>query len=737
MTEPAQPELDLSTCDREPIHIPGAIQPHGALLALRGDDQTVAQVSENIGDYLGRDAESVLGLRIAELFDADSAGEIARALAADGTDRAPLGLRAGGVAFDGLVHRHDGIAVLELERASAVDPSDRPMRRALAIVQRAASIDELCAEVVRGVKQLTGFDRVMLYRFDPAGHGAVVAEAVEPELTPYLGLHYPASDIPQQARSLYLKNWLRVIPDARYAPARIVPSLHPETARPLDLSFAVLRSVSPIHLEYLANMGVRASMSVSLIVRDRLWGLITCLHHRAPRQLPHQQRWACEVIGRLASIQLTALQERDAAAQRRARRRLVDDLVRAIAGVPATEDLLAGLFDRPAELLALVEAEGAATVTASGIRTCGCTPPPEVLEELARRLARDDDGIVASSHLAGELALADDVKGLASGVLLISLPGRPTRHLLWVRPEVVQTVEWGGDPRKPVEVGEHARLHPRRSFALWKEEVRDRSLPWSSADLEAAESLRRELVELDLARQVARAQQAIRARDDMVAVVSHDLRSPIGVIEMAAESIDTDDPSTAVAIERILRATDRMTRLIHDVLDLATLEAGRFTLRRRSISSAAVIEETLALLRPHADAKQIEILLDLADLSQVDADRDRVFQVLSNLVSNAIKFTPEHGEIHIHTERRGGELVFEIADTGPGIPPDRMAGGRDPLLRAAGRARRRRRRRHRRVQRGRALARDGAGDVDGAARPRSRRRAARQRVRPDRAVLRG
>ena len=224
-------------------------------------------------------------------------------------------------------------------------------------------MQELANIVVEEVKRVTGFDRVMFYRFNEVGDGSVDAESVAPGLEPYLGLHYPASDIPQQARRLYLENRLRIIADARSQPARIVPTLRPDTGAPLDLSFAVLRSVSPIHLEYMANMGLRASMSIALVVRDRLWGLISCANHTGPRPVAQDVRVACEFLGRLTSLQIDALEDREAAARRassQATASMLSDTMRT--QDDATDNVLERLLARSSELLRLVDAEGVAVV---------------------------------------------------------------------------------------------------------------------------------------------------------------------------------------------------------------------------------------------------------------------------------------------------------------------------------------------------------------------------------------
>ena len=330
--------VDLTDCDREPIHIPGTIQPYGVLLVLAEPALTVAQVSENVGDHFPLGVEDILGQPLSTVIDPASVDEVREALREERWyETNPLHISAHGKRFDGIVHRHEGAAILELEP----DPEPpmpiamhHPFRPALMRIQRVSTLAELADVVVEQMRRVTGFERVMFYRFHEDGHGSVDAEAKDPALEPYLGLHYPASDIPAQARQLYLKNWLRLIFDARATPARIVPTLRADTGGPLDLSFSVLRSVSPIHLEYMANMGVRASMSISLIVRDRLWGLISCLNHTGPRRVPHEMRAACEFLGRLTSLQIAALEDRELLALRASRRATEEALAEAMRESP-------------------------------------------------------------------------------------------------------------------------------------------------------------------------------------------------------------------------------------------------------------------------------------------------------------------------------------------------------------------------------------------------------------------
>ncbi|MGE5833616.1 MAG: GAF domain-containing protein, partial [Acidobacteriota bacterium] len=283
--------VDLNDCEREPIHIPGAVQPFGVLVAL-DDQMNVTQVSENVSEHLFLGVDEALDRPLSEIVDPAGAEEVRSVLREQRWhDANPLSIGASGKRFDGIVHRYEGVAILELEpnpETSEERSIHHPFRAALLRVQRASTLSELAAIITEEMRRTTGFERVMFYRFHEDGSGSVDAEARDAVHEPYLGLRYPASDIPAQARRLYLQNWLRLIFDADQKPARIVPALRPDTGAPLDLSFSVLRSVSPIHIEYMKNMGVRASMSISLIVRSQLWGLISCLNHTGPRRVSHR-----------------------------------------------------------------------------------------------------------------------------------------------------------------------------------------------------------------------------------------------------------------------------------------------------------------------------------------------------------------------------------------------------------------------------------------------------------------
>jgi light-regulated signal transduction histidine kinase (bacteriophytochrome) len=668
---------DSTACDREPIHIPGTIQPFGVLFVLSEPELTITQVSENVSDQLSLAVENVLGQPLGSLLPGPSVDTLRDILHEERwATTNPSAVVVRGKPFDAIVHRHDGAAILELEPPAPVANAaiHHPFRAALMRVQRATTLHDLSEVVVEEMRRTTHFERVLFYRFHEDGSGSVDAEAKAPQLEPYLGLRYPASDIPAQARRLYVANWLRLIFDADQTPARIVPAMRPDTGAPLDLSFSVLRSVSPVHLEYMKNMGVRASMSVSLVVRGELWGLISCLNHTGPLRVSHEIRSACEFLGRLVSLQIVAFEDRERLAARASRRENEEALHRAMKDC-TDDDVLTGLAALPAELLGLVGAGGAAVVDANAVLTCGRTPPHELVRQLATWLAdRDDREPFATESVGDHVPGARAVADVASGLLAFGLPGG---RVLWFRPELVQTVHWSGDPTKSMNATE--RLRPRHSFDLWKETVRFRARPWAASDLEAADELRRRAIEIDIERRLVAEQRAVRTRDELVAVVSHDLRAPLNVVQLQStellERLDLDASLDARSLrrplERIARSAGRMTALVEDLLDLAKMEARTFPLDRRPLASRELIDHAVNDAQPLADVKRITLVTEAEALPPIEADPRRVSQVFANLIGNAIKFTPEGGQITMHAEPRDGDLSVTITDTGPGIaPPD-------------------------------------------------------------------
>lgn len=518
---PAYAEVDLSTCDREPIHVPGAIQPHGVLLAL-DPRLRVAMVSANVKGLLGVAAEEALGLTLADLVGPAVADEVA-ARVADGVAGDPLvrsldhlaeGAELAGREVDVSHHRSGEHIVVEIEPVSAVGaprPTYESSRGSMARLAQTRSVPELADQLAKETRALLGFDRVMVYRFDEDWNGEVIAEQRREDLNSFLGLHYPASDIPSQARRLYTVNWTRLIADIGYVPVPLHPIFDPATGAPLDLSHASLRSVSPIHLEYLANMGVSASMSISLIVDGELWGLVACHHYSGAHRPSHDVRAAAEFLGQVAS-QLFSDRERADARERALEAQTV--LGRITARVAAsTESPLVSVMDDP-ELLSLVLATGAALAYDGQLTLRGEVPiDAELLQRVATAL-EDPDHYATSTDRAAELVPELAGSGVA-GVLRVG--SASDRWLLWLRPEQERIVDWGGDPTNKqlaAAEGPDVRLSPRKSFEKWRQVVRGRSLPWARWKVESADALGKYLIGLLLSRsreQIAMAESLQRS----------------------------------------------------------------------------------------------------------------------------------------------------------------------------------------------------------------------------------
>ncbi len=496
---PAYGDVDLTTCDREPIHIPGAIQPHGVLLAL-DDELQVVVASANTDGLLGVAATDAIGRDIAELVGPALAAELAARFAVDSTAD-PLVVPVCGRDADVRHHRSGERWIVELEPLDSTDTARTTYdstRGAMARLARTSSVLELAASLAVEIRLLLGFDRVMVYRFDEEWHGEVIAEERRPDLNSFLGLHYPASDIPAQARRLYTVNWSRLIADIGYVPVPLHPILDPGTGAPLDLSHATLRSVSPIHVEYLSHMGVGASMSISLLVDGQLWGLVACHHYSGPHRPSQETRGAAEFLGQVAS-QFVADRERADSRERTLRAQTVLARITARISADPRPPLVSMMED--AELLSLVDATGAVLSYDGTVVRRGEVPFDDAsIQRIA--VALEDPGSYATQtdRLS---SVVPDLPGAAETAGVLRVGSARDRFLLWFRPEHERIVDWGGDPTNKqlaAAEGPDVRLSPRKSFEKWREVVQGRSVPWATWKLEIADALGKYMIGLLLSR---------------------------------------------------------------------------------------------------------------------------------------------------------------------------------------------------------------------------------------------
>ena len=669
---------DLTVCDREPIQFCGAIQPHGALLALDAA-LNVTRASVNAAAWLGLSADpaDAPGLEDALPGGWSELPDMVRTWLAGG-ERILLsaGPGPGDRRATVLAQRtRNGGALLEFETGNldfhAAGRLQSRVQADLEQLAQAVTLVPLCATAAAQVRALTGFDRVLIYRFSETWDGTVVAEDGDGTLPSYLGLRFPASDIPAQARELYRLNRVRIIPDAAYVPSPILSARGVADVATFDLSASILRSVSPVHVEYMRNMGTAASMSVSIIVEGRLWGLVSC-HHVTPRLVTLQVRNACDFLAQVLALQISAM-ERTAEAGRRVELAAMQGEL--LARMARERRFADGLALKPAAWLAMAGASGAAAVVDGDITTAGLTPERTQIQALADWLNRaQTDPVFATSALGEAFPPAAAYAEVASGLLAIRTSQLHPSYVLWFRPEVVQEVSWGGDPNKAVEPVS-GRIEPRKSFAQWKEKVRGRATAWDGAVLDTARAFRNAILNVVLRQAEERAelagelQRSNRELEAFSYSVSHDLRAPfrhiVGYAELLQERESALDDTSQRYVRSIRDSAISAARLVDDLLEFS--KVGRATLSTSRVDMNKLVAEARRSLEPDLGGREIEWSVDA--LPPAFGDATMLRQTLVNLISNAAKYTRPRavGRICIYAEQDGDEVVYTVKDNGVGF----------------------------------------------------------------------
>lgn len=687
------PPVTLANCADEPIHIPGAIQPHGALVAFDLSGH-VTWFSANAPTLLACPTLTI-GASLAEMPDGLYPGACAliqEALDACGADeqftqaheleapqhRADLVLN---------ISREGVIAEFEPRAQSHQDVSRFALQahRCLDRLKRTADIDALLQRAVREIRAITGFDRVMAYRFRHDDSGDIVAESHVSGLESLLGRRYPATDIPAQARRLYVLNTLRLIGDVT---ADAVPLLGRPGVPPLDLSHAVLRSVSPIHIEYLRNMGVGASMSVSIVIDGRLWGMFAC-HHMQRLVVPHALRMAVDVLAQVVAATIATLTAKAHAQRSRDALTVQAACVQALSESEDVADALAAHLPH----MALLLGADAAVITSGGKVAQHGLDSATVAAELATLVMQATQAMpavqAASSANRGPLAWhrLDDWQGMRPaaldgycGLLAHPFDEQANGWLIFLRKEQIETVRWGGKPDKVITTGPNGpRLTPRGSFDEWRETVRGQAVPWSASDLDIADQWATDLQRTALAHHM----DIERARAHLMAVLGHDLRDPLHSIKMAAHVLELSGPQTGASIgQRIQKTAGRMQRLVGLVLDMTKIRSGLGL----GLSFAPV--DLIALTQQILDERDMAQLdaryeLTLPAEARLDADADRLAQVISNLLSNARHHGDVGHPIRIAISADDRTVSLTVRNTAQPIPADVMPVLFDPFKRSS------------------------------------------------------
>ncbi len=705
LTDPklAPSDLSLTSCDREPIHISNAIQPHGVLLTFCETDFIILQISQNSEALLGQKTDAFLGQPLSVLLNQEQIESIRGYVNADFETINPLRLVLSvdgkSQPFEGILHRTDGVIVLELEQVSNAEAASTVEQQAVNFykfvkvpierLQNTQTLAELSQQAVTAIRSITGFDRVMLYRFDDDGSGHVIAENASEGLEPFLGLHYPASDIPKQAKELYRLKLLRVIPDALSKPVFLEPKLNPITVTPLDLSQSTLRSVSPLHTEYMENMGVRASMSISLLQDRHLWGLISC-HHNSPKRLSYETRTTCEVLGQIVSLQIGSKTDVDDLAYELKLQTVHLRFTNTIAHCQTLSD---ALHQNPHDLIDLTGSSGVVSYENSEIASFGSTPPEQVIAGLVQWVDQriGEDAIYSTNSLVTDYPEFAPYKDVASGLLALRVSLAQQTYLLWFRPEVIQTIDWAGDPHKPVVVDADSslRMAPRKSFERWKETVQLKSLPWKTCEINAALELRISIIGIvlqkvdELALLNTELERSNIELDSFAHVASHDLKEPLrGIYNYSTFLIeDYGDQLGAEGTHKLatlMRLTQRMEDLINSLLYYSQLN--RAELLFQPVELEEVVKGVLDVIK----ISQTE-LVDFRiprPLPMVQCDRTQFNELFANLISNAIKYNdqaqkwveigyilPEEINLPLPESLKlnSAQTVFFVKDNGIGI----------------------------------------------------------------------
>ncbi len=683
----SQSTVTLDNCDREQVQHPGAIQPHGMLLVLQEPELSVLQISANVESLFGIAPESLLGQNLSGLLG-DKDIELLEPALAELTGEMPhqrilrLNCRenaskSGTRQFDVFAHRQNNLLILELELVCDFKPVEisnlyGDVRRCLANLQNTPSIQQFLDTVVEEVRQLIGFDRVHVYQFLDDWSGLVRAESKSADHASYLGLHFPANDVPEPARRLLSELWFRYLPDVAYQPVPLIPELNPLTGGALDLGHALLRSTSPLCNRFYLNMGVRSTLTLTLLKDGELWGFIAC-HHPEPKFVPSEIREACESLAHMVSLLMTEKGNAEEIGEVLSTKSAVEQLIESM----SNEYLLHhGLLRSGQALLKCVDAQGAAMIVGEGLTLLGVTPDETQIGALAHWLSAQDD-VFATDRLAELYPPADDYIKQASGLLSVRLPD-DCGYLIWFRPEQIQEVRWAGNPIKPIEahpISGLDALGPRRSFELWQETVHGRSRAWKNYQLNAASQLERAMRTLHRAERLARNNQAlVRDNEELESfayTAAHDLKEPLRGIDRFSKLLRQDLRSSlpedqGARLEGILRLTHRMNDLIDALLNYSRL--GKVQLNFQSTDLNRLVRDALDSL-PVVDEAKVEITIK-EELPTLQCNPVQMRQLFINLITNAIKYNnSEPKRIEIGVESNGERLIY-VKDNGIGIAPE-------------------------------------------------------------------
>ncbi len=687
--------VDLSNCDREQIQYVEAIQPHGAMLILEEPTLRIIQYSANISAFLAITEANWQGSTLSALLGEALTRAIKRTLAGSELDRTYLHLLSfpdsaePGTTVHLFGNRMDDLLILEFEKAVATtalheELSIHTLHNALPLLKRQGKLEDFLQRASDLIKTYTGFERVMIYQFLPDGSGHVIAESREPQLEAYLGLHYPTSDVPEPARQLFRLRTVRFLPDVDYTPVPLLPSCREAgLEHPVDLSFSTLRSVSIMYGVYLQNMGVKSTLVMPLLINRKVWGLVSCMQHSAPRYLSYPDRIPAELLSGVISQWLREYEDSDYDQYRDLLNQTLTHQTDRAAGqvsLHCSAEAIAGL-----NLLETFDADGVAVLMGESLVLQGHTPPENQVRQLADWLSQQNHTLYVTDKLAEDYPPAAGFGDAFAGLLAIILPKASENALIWFRKEYQQEVCWAGNPDKPVIVrGEGAlkELHPRNSFALWKQVTRGRSRMWLDCELEYVRRLRQALADIMLQRIKlteeldSNLQLRQQELDGFFYSAAHDLKEPLMGIRNYIQLVKLEEEKNLSGqnvkrVDTLLQLTYRMEETLKSLMWFSTTGKNPMDIRHHSLKELVrEAAETVITAYPRLDIR-IEIQ---ADLPTIPCDAVKVKVIYQNLIRNAVKYNDNTVRIiEVGYYQSTGTPVLFVRDNGIGIPAEHHA----------------------------------------------------------------
>jgi len=676
-------QVDLTNCDKEPIHIPGKIQSHGFLVAVNSQTQIVNYISENIAPFITEAPKNFLGKPIDEFEKSLPISvlqlKLGQVLLMGSTNQYfesinPFSLELNGKPYNLIVSVSGDNKILEFETVESDLDFDiqKVIGRSVSEILSGKNLNSLLVNAAHEIKKIILYDRVMIYRFGEDGHGEVVAEVKNDDLEPFFGLHYPASDIPKQARELYKINLTRIIADVNSESSGIITN---ETESvPLDLTHSALRAVSPIHIQYLKNMGVYSSFSISLIAHGELWGLIAC-HNYSPRFINFKARDASKLIGQILSSALEFRQDEENIEKAAKLNAAASELAEHI---EKENYIIDALTRHSTTVQDITTAKGAVIVFDNNITTIGITPSLEQINDIVKWLKVNMQDSVYYTHRFPEIFFpAKEYSHVASGILACILSKELSEIIIWFKPEQLETIHWAGNPDKAVEdIGNGImQLSPRKSFESWTQIVKNTSEKWAGEEISAVIKVREQVIYAinrkanDIRLLNERLSLAYEELDTFSFTISHDLRTPLSSIKSYAELLLTSnksiDDNAKKILTRIIVGTDKMNFLIKEILNYSRV--GRVDIEFSPIKMDRMLNEIQREVISALNPPNLEF--EIGETPDIAGDSVMITQVFTNLINNAVKYSSRSNpsKVKVAGVENGDEVIYSVSDNGVGI----------------------------------------------------------------------